>query len=201
VGAVAPEGGLRRITAFFGDPNLALLLSATISLRLLAVHRNYSLMELARPVQVSLASAGVIILITAAGGAFGGMLVQAGVGTSLGELAREYSVPLLLLGFLLAALLKIAQGSGTVAMITTSSILAPLLLDAPPTYHPVYVVCAIGCGSLIGSWMNDSGFWVYKEMSGVTEIEALKTWTPLLIVLGVSGFLVTLIAATVLPLR
>jgi gluconate:H+ symporter, GntP family len=201
VGAVAPESGLRRITAFFGDPNLALLLSATISLRLLAVHRNYSLMELARPVQVSLASAGVIILITAAGGAFGGMLVQAGVGTSLGELAREYSVPLLLLGFLLAALLKIAQGSGTVAMITTSSILAPLLLETPPTYHPVYVVCAIGCGSLIGSWMNDSGFWVYKEMSGVTEIEALKTWTPLLIVLGVSGFLVTLIAATVLPLR
>jgi gluconate:H+ symporter, GntP family len=200
-GAVDPEGGLRRITAFFGDPNLALLLSAAVSLRLLAVQKSYSLLELAQPVEAALASAGLIILITAAGGAFGGMLVQAGVGTALGDLAREYQVPLLVLGFLMASLLKIAQGSGTVAMITASSILAPLLVESPPPYHAVYVACAIGCGSLVGSWMNDSGFWVYKQMSGLTEVEALKTWTPLLAILGISGFLVTLLAAALAPLR
>jgi GntP family gluconate:H+ symporter len=201
VGAVAPESALRRLTAFFGDPNLALLLSAVVSLRLLAVHRNYTLAKLAGSVQGALSSAGIIILITAAGGAFGGMLVQAEVGTALGNLARQYSIPMLLLGFLLAALLKIAQGSGTVAMITASSILAPLLVENPPPFHAVYVACAIGCGSLVGSWMNDSGFWVYKEMSGLTEVEALKTWTPLLAVLGVSGFVVTLLASAVVPLR
>jgi GntP family gluconate:H+ symporter len=200
VGALAPESAFRRFTAFFGDPNLALLLSAAVSLRLLALHRHYTIARLAASVQGALASAGVIILITAAGGAFGGMLVQAEVGAALGNLARQYNIPLLLLGFLLAALLKIAQGSGTVAMITASSILAPLLAENPPPFHPVYVACAIGSGSLVGSWMNDSGFWVYKEMSGLTEVEALKTWTPLLAVLGISGFLVTWLAAVFVPL-
>jgi gluconate:H+ symporter, GntP family len=200
-GAIAPQSGLRRVTAFFGDPNFALLLAAFVALRLLAVQRKYTLGQLAKPVESALASAGIIILITAAGGAFGGMLVQAGVGETLGGLAQQYDVPLLMLGFLLAALLKIAQGSGTVAIITASSILAPLVIQTAPPYHSVYIVCAIGCGSLVGSWMNDSGFWVYKQMSGFTEAETLKTWTPLLAVLGIAGLLATYTAAMLVPLR
>ncbi len=72
-------------------------------------------------------------------------------------------------------------------MITVSTIMAPLIMDTPPGFHPVYVACAIGSGSLVGSWMNDSGFWVYKQMSGLTEIEALQSWTPLLAIMGVVG--------------
>jgi len=199
--AVAPGSGLAKVTAFLGDPNFALLVATVISLHMLAHQKRLTLAELAGRVEAAFSNAGLIILITAAGGAFGGMLVEAGVGKALSEMSKEYQVPVLLLGFLLAGLMKLAQGSGTVAIITTSSIVAPLLVEAPPPYHPVYVAMAIGSGALVGSWMNDSGFWVYKQMSGLTEGEALKTWTPLLAVLGFTGFLTVLAASTLLPLK
>ncbi|MDE0104209.1 MAG: SLC13 family permease [Bryobacterales bacterium] len=199
-GALGIEGPLRALTAFLGNPNLALLASAGIGLALLARHKGYSLAQLAGPVESALASGGLIILITAAGGSFGKMLVRADVGTVIGQASQEFGVPILLLAFLLGTLLKVAQGSGTVSMITVSSIMAPLVLDTPPGFHVVYVACAIGSGSMVGSWMNDSGFWVYKQMSGLTETEALQTWTPLLAVMGVIGYVVTQIAAVIVPL-
>jgi GntP family gluconate:H+ symporter len=191
---------LTNATGFLGNPNFALLVSAAISLYLLASQRGYSLSQLAKPVETAFASGGLIILITAAGGAFGGMLVLAQVGKTLGDMSQAWGVPILLLSFLLGSLLKVAQGSGTVAMITVSSIMAPIILVTPPPFHAVYVACAIGSGSLVGSWMNDSGFWIYKQMSGLTEIEALQTWTPLLVVLGVTGYVATQIAAILVPL-
>ncbi len=200
VGALGVGGVLGDVTSFLGNPNLALLASAAISLMLLAKQKGYTLAQLAGPVETSLASGGLIILITAAGGSFGKMLVRADVGKVIGDMSQEFGVPLLLLSFLLGTLLKVAQGSGTVAMITVSAIMAPLLIDTPPGFHTVYVACAIGSGSLVGSWMNDSGFWVYKQMSGLTETEALQTWTPLLAVMGVIGYIVTQIAALILPL-
>lgn len=200
VGALEVGGVLSDVTSFLGNPNLALLASAAISLVLLAKQKGYSLAQLAGPVETSLASGGLIILITAAGGSFGKMLVRADVGKVIGDTSQEFGVPLLLLSFLLGALLKVAQGSGTVAMITVSAIMVPLVVDTPIGFHAVYVACAIGSGSLVGSWMNDSGFWVYKQMSGLTETEALQTWTPLLAVMGVIGYVVTQIAAVILPL-
>lgn len=200
VGALDVGGVISDVTSFLGNPNLALLASAAISLVLLAKQKGYSLAQLAGPVETSLASGGLIILITAAGGSFGKMLVRADVGKVIGDMSQEFGVPLLLLSFLLGTLLKVAQGSGTVAMITVSAIMAPLVIDTPPGFHAVYVACAIGSGSLVGSWMNDSGFWVYKQMSGLTETEALQTWTPLLAVMGVIGYIVTQVAALILPL-
>ena len=200
VGALGIEGGLQQFTAFIGNPNFALLISAAVSLYLVAKQKGYSLAELSKPVETAFASGGLIILITAGGGSFGKMLVKADVGKTIGEMSQEFGVPVLLLSFLLGALLKVAQGSGTVAMITVSTIMAPLILDTPPGFHPVYVACAIGSGSLVGSWMNDSGFWVYKQMSGLTEIEALQSWTPLLAIMGVVGYVVTQAAAVLMPL-
>lgn len=199
-GALEVEGAVGEITAFLGNPNFALLASAAVSLTLLARQKGYTLAQLAKPVETALASGGLIILITAGGGSFGKMLVQAEVGTVIGGMSQEFGVPLLMLSFLLGALLKVAQGSGTVAMITVSTIMAPMVIDVPIGFHPVYVACAIGSGSLVGSWMNDSGFWVYKQMSGLTETEALRTWTPLLAVMGVVGYVVTQIAAIIVPL-
>lgn len=198
-GALDVEGALRDITAFLGNPNFALLASAAVSLTLLAKQKGYSLAQLAKPVETALASGGLIILITAGGGSFGKMLVKAQVGEVIGGMSQEFGVPLLMLSFLLGALLKVAQGSGTVAMITVSTIMAPLV-DPSMGFDPVYVACAIGSGSLVGSWMNDSGFWVYKQMSGLTETEALRTWTPLLAVMGLVGFVVTQLAAILVPL-
>jgi len=191
---------LADLTTLLGNPTLALMLSAASALWVLGSHRGMGLRELAKPTESAIKDAGLIILITAGGGAFGGMLVKAGVGDVLGELARNAGVSYLLLGFGVAMLLRIAQGSATVAMITVSSILAPLMVDAPPPYHPVYVVTAIGGGSLTGGWMNDSGFWVYRTMTGLTEVEALKTKTVSLVALGVTGLLTSWLLSVLFPL-
>ncbi len=197
---MAEGSRLAQLTGFFGDPSLALILAAAVSMWLLAHQKRLSLRELAKPAEQAIASAGVIILITAGGGAFGGMLVLAGVGDFLGQSARSLGIPLMVLGFLLSSMFKIAQGSGTVAMITVSAILGPLVVAHPPAYHPVYVLMAIGNGSLIGTWMNDSGFWVFRTMTGLTEVETLKTKTLTLVVLGVVGLLTTLLGSWLLPL-
>ena len=191
---------LAQVAAFLGNPSFALLVSTAIALSILAHQKRYSLAQLARPVETALASGGIIILITSAGGAFGGMLVMAGVGDSLNQLSEHLGLSILLLAFFLASLFKIAQGSGTVAMITTATILAPLVQSSALPFHPVYVVMAIGAGSKIGSWMNDSGFWVVKQMSGLTEVENLKTWTLMLSIMGVVAFLVTALCSWLFPL-
>jgi GntP family gluconate:H+ symporter len=199
VGALKITGPLADWTAFLGNPNFALLVSAAVSVGILMKQKGQSLGDLTDTVETAFASGGLIILITAGGGAFGGMLVEAQVGKTIGDMASTMGMPVLILSFLLAAVLKVAQGSGTVSMITSSAIVAPIVAGGVP-FHPVYVACIIGAGSLVGSWMNDSGFWVYAKMSGLTEVEALKTWTPLLTILGLAGAVTTLIAAAVMPL-
>jgi H+/gluconate symporter-like permease len=86
-------------------------------------------------------------------------------------------------------------------MITSASILAPLITAAPPPYHPVYVLMAIGSGSMVGMWMNDSGFWVFRTMTGLTEIETLQSKSMTLVVLGVVALATTMLGAWLLPLR
>ncbi|RUL85302.1 gluconate permease [Tautonia sociabilis] len=224
---IYPEGVLRRqvwetptrrvsdAAALVGDPNFALLVSAAVGLLILVRQRGTTREELARMVEHSLMSAGVIILITAAGGAFGAMLAQAQIGAVIEGAfgpgdgggssggAAPSGLILMLVGFLVSAVLKVAQGSSTVAMITASGIIAALVpADAAAAlgYHPAYLATAIGSGSLIGSWMNDSGFWVFAKMSGLTEAEALKSWTPLLLILGGVGLVISVLLAMVLPL-
>ena len=188
------------VMSFLGNASFALILSAASAAWLLAHRKDWSVKELAKPVEHAIKDAGLIILITAGGGAFGGMLVEAGVGDVLGELARSAGVSYLVLGFGVAMLLRIAQGSATVAMITVSSILAPLMIEAPPDYHAVYVLMAIGAGSLTGGWMNDSGFWVYRTMTGLTEVEALKTKTVSLAALGFTGLAAAWLGSVLIPL-
>lgn len=195
-----------------GDPNLALLMAAAIAMLLLVRQRRPGRDELAGMVEQSLMSAGVIILITAGGGAFGAMLQQAEIGKVIegvfgggnggGTGTTEAGLILMVVGFAVSAVLKIAQGSSTVAMITASGIIAALLPEQGPKalgYDIAYLATAIGGGSLIGSWMNDSGFWVFAKMSGLTEAEALKSWTPLLLILGTVALLISLGLAVVLP--
>ena len=189
------------VAGFLGNPGVALLAGAAVGLWVLARQNHMTLPQLAKPVETAVASAGVIILITSGGGAFGGMLVRAGVGDVLGKWAGDLGISMMVLAFGLAILLKVAQGSGTVAMITVSAIVAPLLGVASLPYHEVYVLMAIGSGSLIGTWMNDSGFWVFRTMTGMTEIETLKTKTLLLVVLGTAGMLVTVLGSQLVPLR
>jgi H+/gluconate symporter-like permease len=132
--------------------------------------------------------------------AFGEMLKAAKIGDAIRSMfGKGEGVVLLTLGFGLAALLKIAQGSSTAAMIIGSSMMASIIQGSPPPFHVVYLATAIGGGSLVGSWMNDSGFWIFAKMGGLTETEALKSWTPMLVILGFTAYLVTVLLVLVMP--
>jgi len=186
---------------------LAMLISAAIAMGMLKSKRALTNAQLAKVVEVSLMSGGVIILITAGGGAFGAMLKAAQIGPAIENLFKDDSgqptsgIMLLVLGALISSLMKIAQGSCTVAMIASSSMIAAMVTSTKTLgYHPVYLATAIGGGSMIGSWMNDSGFWIFVKMTGLTEAEGIKSWTPLLAIVGLASFVVTIILATVLPL-
>ncbi|MBM4028443.1 MAG: gluconate permease [Planctomycetes bacterium] len=195
------------VTAVFGNANLAMLLAAAVALYVLWRQRRPSRQELAGLVENSLMGAGVIILITSAGGAFGAMLKQAQIGEAIQTLmagdggAPLGGVQLLVMAFGVATLLKFAQGSSTVSMITTSGMIAALLgPEAQLGYHPVYLACAIGFGAQCLNWMNDSGFWIFAKMGGLTEVETLKTWTVTVSTMAVIGLLVTITLAKLLPL-
>ena len=193
-------------TSVLGNPNLALLLAAAIATWVYQRQRRATRSQVGELTEKAIDSAGMIILITAAGGAFGATLQAAQVGAAIQALVSTESagtgVALLALAFGVSSLLKIAQGSSTVAMITTAGMLAAILGDgAVLPFHPVYVATAISAGSLVGTWMNDSGFWIFSRMGGVSEIETLRTWTPLAAIVGTTAMVTTVLLAHLVPLR
>jgi H+/gluconate symporter-like permease len=196
-------------SALFGNANFALLLSTLVALYLYWRQRGATLEQISQTVETALMSGGTIILITAAGGSFGAMLKVAGIGTAIENLFRSSpgaggapaGLVFLLLGYGVAALLKVAQGSSTTAMIVVSGMLAAMVSGPEQLgFHPVYLATAIGAGSLLGSWMNDSGFWIFAKMGRLTEAEALKSWTVLLVVLSLTSLLTTIVLAFLMPL-
>jgi len=187
---------------FLGNKNVAMALGTAIALWLWAKQRGLSKQALWDKIGTPLQVAGVIILITSAGGAFGAMIKHSGIGDAIEYATAGSNFSYILLAWFIAAIMKTAQGSSTVAMITTASIMVALIGTGPDLpYHPIYILLAIGFGSLFISWMNDSGFWVVSKMSGFTEKEALQTWTVWLAVIALVGLVQVLIMSMVLPLR
>lgn len=193
---------IKSIVETLGDKNIALILAGVIAMATLISRPGIDRKKMATAISGALASGGIIILITSAGGGFGSAIRQSGikevVAGSGGDVA---TLGTLVMAFCLTTLIRTAQGSSTVAMITVASIFAPLALepDLLP-YHPVYLALAVGCGSKPIAWMADSGFWVICKMSGMTEAEGLRTITPMSIVMGTVGLVATLIGATLFPL-
>ena len=185
---------------FFGEKNLALIIGALVALILLVRQKVGDSKTLTKSVQDALMSGGVIILITAAGGAFGAMLQQTGISARIAGLAEGYQMALIPLAFFITAVVRTAQGSATVAMITASGILAGMATTMPLDYHHLYIGLAIACGSKLIPWMNDSGFWIVTKMSNLTEKEALRTFSPLLTIMGLSGLVIIMIGAKLFPL-
>lgn len=129
------------------------------------------------------------------------MIKHSGIGDAISLVTEGFQLHYIILAWMVAAAMKIAQGSGTVAMITASSIMITLIgPESQLAYHPIYILLAIGFGSLFISWMNDSGFWVVARMSGFTEKEALKTWTFLLAILSLVGLTEVLLFSWIFPL-
>jgi len=210
--ALATEGYLAffEYLAFFGSPNVAMTVAAGVAIFTLAQQvireaagKDLNLSKkLQETLEGPLGMAGVIILITGAGGAFGGMIRLAGVGDVIEGLAKEFDVSYVLLAWVATAVVRIAQGSATVSMITGVGLMSAVIGDGSDLpYHPLYIFLAIGFGSITLSWMNDSGFWVVQRLSGFTEKETLKTWSVLLLAIALLGLVMTLLGSVVLPLK
>jgi GntP family gluconate:H+ symporter len=188
------------VILFFGDKNIALLMGAIFALLVLSNQKKTTKDKLTAFVQTALMSGGGIILITAAGGAFGGMLQQTGISTRIADLTRDYQMALIPLAFFITMVVRTAQGSATVALITASGILAGMAQNANLGFHPVYLCLAIGSGAKLIPWMNDAGFWIMCKTSNLTEQEALKTIAPMQSLMGLAGVILTMIAAWVFPM-
>jgi gluconate:H+ symporter, GntP family len=197
-----PVQPIQQTVAVLGDKNLALTLAAGVAMLALAWQHRRNPADNRAPLkdtlQTALMSGAVIVLITAAGAAFGDVLQQTGIASSLQEWGRKSSTALLPLVFLLTALVRTAQGSATVAMVTAAPIAASFT-GPDLAFHPVYLALAIGCGSKPIPWMNDSGFWIITRMSGFKESETLRTITPMMSLMGLCGLVVVMIGAWLLP--
>jgi GntP family gluconate:H+ symporter len=196
LGTTHPD--LFRTIEFLGNRNVALFIGAALSIVLLMKQKGLSLAKISDLLGPPFETAGVIILITSAGGAFGNMLKNAGVGQAIRAAAEGRSMNLIILSWAVASVLRVAQGSTTVALLTTAAMVQPMAAGLP--YNPLYVFLAIGFGGMILPWMNDSGFWVIGRLSGFTEKQTLKTWTVLLTFNSVVGVLATLLLSKLLPL-
>ena len=193
---------LSQFVEFIGNKNIALLIGAFISVLLLARQKKLSLEQVRDVIGPPLETAGIMILITAAGGAFGLMLQKAKVSDAIQLVCEGRAVNFILLGWFVALVIRIAQGSATVAMLTTSAMMSQMIaVPGALSFHKIYIYLAIGFGAIGCSWMNDSGFWVVNRLSGMTEKETLKSWTVLLTALSLMGLGITLILSWLLPMN
>ena len=196
-----PPAGLASFLSLAGDKNIALIISAAVALGLLAMQKRGDKQALFDSVQSALASGGVVILITAAGASFGAMLQQTNIAASIGRLAADFKITGLLvlpLAFFVTAVVRTAQGSATVSMITSVGIFAGMAATLP--FHPVYLAMAIGCGSKPFPWMNDSGFWVINRMSGMTIGETIRSVSFLMTVMAIDGLVAVMLLAWLFPM-
>ncbi len=183
-----------------GDKNLALTVSAGLAILLLTVRKRGDAAGIRGSIRTAIVEAGEIILVIAAGGALGQTLRQAGMAELASAAVPEWKLALLPMAWAITAVIRVAQGSATVAMITAVGIVGPIAVTAGLGYHAVYLAVAIGCGSKIGMWMNDSGFWVISKMSGMTESETLKTASAMVFIEGCVGLAATMAMAMVWPM-
>jgi len=185
-----------------GHKNIALVVAAAVGLLTMAWYKRASRQEMTDTVQAALSGGAVIILITAAGGSFGMSLKQTNIAGVIQEMVppAQAGTALLFIAFFVTAVIRVAQGSATVAMITAVGIVGPLATTMNLPYHPLYLALAVGCGSKPLPWMNDSGFWVIGRMSGMTEAEMLKSVTVMMTIMGIVGMAATLLGAWLIPL-
>ncbi|WP_055589103.1 GntT/GntP/DsdX family permease [Streptacidiphilus griseoplanus] len=182
---------------FLGTPLIAMFLTVLAAMALLgyALGRNRS--EVRSIVSAGLPPAAGILLIVGAGGGFKQVIVDSGVAAAIGKAASEANIPLLLLGWLLAVLIRLATGSATVATTTAAGIMAPMIGNTG-SVEASLVVLAVGAGSLFFSHVNDAGFWLSKEYFGMSVAQNLKTWSVLSTLVAVCGLVMALLMRAVL---
>ncbi|GAA1826259.1 GntP family permease [Pseudonocardia alni subsp. carboxydivorans] len=189
-GVTLPEGTvLRDVLVLLGTPAIALTLSVLLALYLLGIRRGTSMAELGRISGESLRPVGMILLVVGAGAFFGKVLQTTGVGDALAGSMTAIGLPVIASAYLISAALRIAQGSATVAIVTTAGIIGPTVAAGGYSQPQLaLIVVAVSAGSIIASHVNDGGFWIVAKYFNMTVKQTLMTWTVLETILSVVGF-------------
>jgi Gnt-I system low-affinity gluconate transporter len=191
---IADESIWVELIQFIGHPFTALIISTLIAAYFLGYRKGFSGKEVLSFSDKALAPAGLIILVTGAGGVFKEVLVDSGVGLALAETIMAFQVAPIILAYLLAVVVRVSQGSATIAMITSAGMVAPMMgsfdLSQP---EKALIVIAIAAGASILSHFNDSGFWLVNKYLGLTEQQTLRSWTVMSVIVSVTGFTMALL--------
>jgi gluconate:H+ symporter, GntP family len=182
---------LRSVIEFFGSPFVALTIALLMAYYLLGFRRGWSRKSLETVSTSSLKPVGNILLVVGAGGVFGAVLKASGVAQALSDTFNDIGLPIIVLAYLISLVLRVAQGSATVAIVTTAGIVLPLVEGGDHSQaFLALVIMAISAGSIFASHVNDGGFWIVAKYFGISERDTLKSWTVLESVLSVAGFAV-----------
>ncbi|NMD48037.1 MAG: GntP family permease [Propionibacterium sp.] len=185
----APPGALRDTLIFFGNPGIALTVAVLLAMWLLGIRQGMTADEIGELTGSSLKPIGMILLVVGAGAFFGAVLAATGVGQAVAGTLSAAGLPIIVSAYVIACGMRIAQGSATVAIVTTGGILAPVLTTGEYTQPQLaLIVMAISAGSIIASHVNDGGFWIISKYFNMTVKQTLQTWTVLETVLSVVGF-------------
>ena len=185
------ESGLLPWLTFFGTPAVALLIAVLLSFYFLGVRRGMSVADLGKLTGESLKPIGMVLLVVGAGAFFGKVISATGIGTALADTLSAWGLPVIVLAYVISCGLRIAQGSATVAIVTTGGIVGPLVMNAGYSQIQLALIAmAIAAGSIIASHVNDGGFWIIAKYFNMTVKQTLQTWTVLETVLSVVSFAV-----------
>ena len=193
-GVVAAMAPMREVINFLGEPFVALTIATLVAMFLLGYRNGYSSKELESVMTKSLEPVGLILLVTACGGVLRYILQYSGLGEIIGGAVASASLPMVVVAFVVAALVRISVGSATVAMTMAAGIIAamPEIASLSPL-HLACITASIAGGATVCSHFNDSGFWLVKTLVGMDEKTTLRTWTIMETLVGVTGFVVALV--------
>ncbi len=193
------SGSVHQWLQLIGHPFTAILLACLFAIYGLAIPRGMDKEKIMSICSAALQPAGIILLVTGAGGVFKQVLVDSGVGSALGNALIGAGLPIAVACFVLAAAVRVIQGSATVACLTTVGLVLPVieLAHYSGAQLAALSICIAG-GSIVLSHVNDSGFWLYGKFTGATEMQTLKTWTVMETILGTTGAAVGMLAFSVL---
>lgn len=199
MGELSAENYWVNLFQFLGHPFSALTIATLVAVYFLGIKKGYNAKQLLEFSDKALAPAGLIILITGAGGMFKQILVESGAGEALAQIFITYNVAPLIMAYVLAVIIRVIQGSATVAMITSAGMMAPILLEIEVS-DPMKALIglAVAAGATILSHVNDSGFWLVKKYLGLTEKQTLQSWTVMETIISVTAFAIILIVSSFL---
>jgi len=176
-----------QVLSFVGDTTIALLISVLLAMYIFGIRQNYSVTETMKWVQDSVSGIAMIVLIITAGGVFKQVLTDSGTADYISSFSEKWNMPPILFAWVITALLRITLGSATVAGITAAGIVSPLAMSGAAS--PELLVLAVGSGSVFGSHVNDSGFWMFKEFFNLDLKQTFMSWTVMESLISVIGLL------------